>query len=300
MANIFEDEFGPETPQLVLNTKDSNIEWRNNSRPTSDNKSRQVTRDFGRNIHALPKGKGQLGLMTVFIFLLLFVSTWMISPIHWVNSLSVSGNTFVSSQEIISVSGVRSIDNFREVVRNRQQITKIIKEAYPVISDITFIRNGWAGATIQVNEHQIVGWVENGDKIAPLLENGQILLLDKDSINNDLLQAQYPKIVSNGQQGKLVDVANALRQLTPEVLSKIGEVEVLTELAKPKAVILTMRDGMFVKAQTPTLAEKLNRYDEMMAVVGQQRGTLNLEVGAYFTPDIEDANSVKLDSNIDN
>ena len=45
-----------------------------------------------------------------------------------------------------------------------------------------------------------------------------------------------------------------------------------------------MRDGNLVKAVLPTFNHKMTFYNQMLKELGDKKGTLNLEVGAYFTP----------------
>ena len=58
-----------------------------------------------------------------------------------------------------------------------------------------------------------------------------------------------------------------------------------------------MKDGNIVKAIIPTLAEKMAFYPQIKAQLKERQGTIDLEVGAYFTPFQEDTNSVKLNHN---
>lgn len=254
----------------------------------------------GHIFDGLPSGRMELGIVTFVILFLLILSAWTISPYHWVNQIQVTGNRLVPTNTIIQASGIRSIDKVKSVMKQKAAITDSLQAASPIIADVVLDRDSFRQLTLVVTEHDIVARVIEDQQVLALLENGTTLDFSKTNWDQSSLIAALPAVDTKGQKGKLVDLAQALRQLDPQILGQIESITLSNDLTKPKAVSLVMKDGMLVKAQTPTLAEKLNRYDQMMAIVGQNRGTLNLEVGAYFTPTVENSESVKLDANIDN
>ena len=58
-----------------------------------------------------------------------------------------------------------------------------------------------------------------------------------------------------------------------------------------------MKDGNKARAVISTFAQKVNFYPEMVQQIGDQIGTINLEVGAYFIPEQSNTNSVNLNIN---
>ena len=106
-----------------------------------------------------------------------------------------------------------------------------------------------------------------------------------------------PLLVNFDQKGKVVDLTNnALRNISPELLNQISEIELSTEAEKPNTIYVKMADGNRVVAIINTFSQKMKYYPQMVAQVEGQTGTFNLEVGAYFIP-ASSANSVKLDNN---
>lgn len=294
MANIFEDELDNSNTSRYSQSINPNSVYLVD-RPNTRQKKRKIARSKKRKSWAssLPNGRAELAVMTGFIFFIAFLMLNVIGPWKMVNNLRVVGNTYVSENLILSAAKIRSIDYFNQVVKNRQEIEKRIIESNPLVSDIVFERPSQWSTVIRVNEQKVVGIIEENGSQSPLIGNGKILYTYAIAQGVE----RVPLIKDNGQKGKLVDLAASLRQFSPDLLARVSQVEVANDVNKPQLVYLVMEDGMIVQGHMPTLAEKMERYDQMMEIVGNQRGTLNLEVGAYFTPQVNLNNSVKLDVN---
>ncbi|MBS4455649.1 cell division protein FtsQ/DivIB [Tuanshanicoccus lijuaniae] len=246
------------------------------------------------------KGRIELFSVTAVIFMVMWLCGWQLLPFNKVNQLLVRQNKFASTQEVAAASGIRSLDSVKDVMAKRESIEKQIIQKNPIVSGVVFQRKNWKRLDMVVKEHLIVAIVQDGARYYPLLENGELLgiELNKTQVKSDW--QKVPLIDQVSQQGKLVATARALKNINDEVLEKIAVVRMSTDLNKPNGLTLLMKDGMRVKAINATLAEKINNYPRMRELIGNQAGLINLEVGAYFTPEVANANSIKLDSNLDN
>lgn len=287
MPNIFQDEmdYSIEIERYKNQENSNHFSKRKHTRSLTD---------------GLPSGRVELGAVTSVLLMLVWLFAWQIMPFNKINHLTVTGNELTSSESIIVSSGIREIDDVKEIMKNRQKIEDLIIEANPMVSSIVFERAQWNQFNLNIVEHQVVGFVEVGADTYPLLENGELLDTVANNIQIQKAWENFPFVDTHNQKGKLVDVAAALGQIEPEILTLIDRVSISTNLSKPNGIELYMNDGMYIKAITNTLAEKINQYPKMKQIIGDQVGMISLEVGAYFTPEIANANSVKLDANIDN
>lgn len=248
----------------------------------------------------LPTGRVELASVTAVIFILMWTFGWQLAPFNKVNHLTVSGNEIAESEMVAYSSGIRSLDTIKNLMANREQIEKNIIKSNPIVSGVVFDRVNWKQMDIKVSEYHIVAIVEIEGELYPLLENGEILVESNKYLQENMDRFNLPRILNVEQKGKLVTVATALRRVEPDVLALIDTIELSKGLNRPNHLSMKMKDGMYVKAVASTVAEKINKYPAMKKIIGDQMGTVNLEVGAYFTPETEGNNNIKLDTNLDN
>lgn len=248
----------------------------------------------------LPTGRVELASVTAVIFILMWTFGWQLAPFNKVNHLTVSGNEIAESEMVAYSSGIRSLDTIKNLMANREQIEKNIIKSNPIVSGVVFDRVNWKQMDIKVSEYHIVAIVEIEGELYPLLENGEILVESNKYLQENMDRFNLPRILNVEQKGKLVTVATALRRVEPDVLALIDTIELSKDLNRPNHLSMKMKDGMYVKAVASTVAEKINKYPAMKKIIGDQMGTVNLEVGAYFTPEAEGNNNIKLDTNLDN
>ncbi|MBR7928118.1 cell division protein FtsQ/DivIB [Aerococcaceae bacterium zg-ZUI334] len=301
MPNIFEDDLIVEQKK-VNNIQNHRQGSPSNRRPRPRNLThlQPVQRQKINWTKGLPKGRAELFSVTAILFMVMWLCGWQLLPFNKVNHLVVGNTRFAHANEVVAASGIRSLDSVKEVIANRESIEEQIVQANPIVSNIVFQRNSWKQLDMVVNEHQIVAIVQDGTRYFPLLENGDLLDVELNATQVKSDWQKVPLIDQVSQQGKLVATARALKNINAEVLENIAVVRMSTDLNKPNGLTLMMKDGMLVKAINSTLAEKINKYPKMRQLVGNQAGLINLEVGAYFTPEVANANSIKLDNNLDN
>ncbi|MGB7366163.1 cell division protein FtsQ/DivIB [Carnobacterium jeotgali] len=242
-----------------------------------------------------------IALILLFSFAILVV-VYFISPLSKVDMLSVSGTKEVADQEIIDVSQIKSGDNLWKVFFERKEISKNLLSELPQVKSMKISFDGLNDYIIKIEEYQTVAYLAEENKYYNILENGKIVNESrKVSIGN-------PPIFKSFEENKaLKAMIEQYKLLNENIQNSISEVEYTPSEIDDYLIKLYMNDGNEVVASIPSFAEKMIYYPDMVKKIGVQKGTFNIEVGAYFSPfefnnekkeepkTISDENSVKLD-----
>lgn len=248
----------------------------------------------------LPENPLQLLLVFSVLFSIYIFAGNSLLPNHWVNKISVSGNQYVDGQHIANSSRIHSLDLIQRVMEQKDEIERKIIDENPIIEDVTFIRKNWRELELNVTEYEIVALIKQEGKLLPVMSNGEILETPIRVMNGVPITDFFPTLINFKQKGKISELTNnALRNIDDELLGRINSVEHSKDPAKPNSVIVKMKDGNEVHAIINTFAQKMNYYQQMVDQLNGQKGIIDLEVGAFFTP-FENANSDNSQSNLDN
>ncbi|WP_124057548.1 cell division protein FtsQ/DivIB [Vaginisenegalia massiliensis] len=247
----------------------------------------------------LPSGRSKILLVFVLIYLTMLINGWQLMPFNKINYLWVSGNQYVSSQAILNSSRIRPWDSLNQVMHEKPEIERLIIKENPLVHSLVFKRNDWHSTEISVQENQVVARIEQNHQQLPLLENA-VILQDSNSLMKQPTMEQLPLLKNFSQKDKLKDICQSLREIEPSLINQMESIELSRDPNKPSSILVQMKDGNQIKAIIPTFDKKVKYYPKILAIIGQQKGLINFEVGAYFTPKANAANSVKLDSNLDN
>lgn len=237
--------------------------------------------------NTLPKLKKQrqkklitrlITLILLFSFAILIV-VYFISPLSKVDIVSVSGTKEVADQEIIDVSQISSGDGLWEIFFERKEISKKVLFELPQVKTMEIDFSGLNDYTIKVEEYQTVAYLVEDNKYYNILENGKIVNESrKVSIGN-------PPIFKNFEENKALKAMIEQYQLLNEnIQNSISEIEYIPSEVDEYLIKLYMNDGNQVIASIPSFAEKMIYYPDMVKKIGDQKGTINIEVGAYFSP----------------
>ena len=246
----------------------------------------------------LPSGKWKFFLIYLIIYAVMIWSGFQILPYNKVNTVRVIGNELVREESVLSGLKFNPMDRSENVLKWRKEIEEHILEQTPLLKDVRISRDHWQAIDIVVEEHQIVGRMKNQRGVFAMFSNGNYS--ENDLVEQKLSQKmvdQLPLVTGDFNDAELEQVGKALSQVEPTVLSLIDQVSPSSETKKSGYLTVTMKDGNLVKAVSSTFAQKINYYPQMVNQLQGQIGIIDLEVGAYFTPSQDTANSVKLDDN---
>lgn len=244
----------------------------------------------------LPKGRTALFAVFSMIYLTMIVSGWQLMPFNRVNSLTVSGNELVPDSFIKASSRILTYDDVDNVLKQRQDIEATIKDENPMVESVAFTRPNWRQLEITVAEHDMVGLVNN-DGYHPVLSNGAIIDASSNQELANIATESLPELIGFNTSGDLVTVAEGLRQIDSDILARMETITNADDPNKPNAIVVQMKDGNKIRAISSTFAQKVQYYPEILSQLEGAQGIINFEVGAYFTPEVANANSIKLDNN---
>lgn len=215
-------------------------------------------------------------LLTPLILLLGFFG-YMASPLSKVQLVSVQGTKNVPIQTVIDASGLSDRDLVLQVMATKGKLAAKIQRQVPQVKHVTLAVRDLDHVTIRVQEHEPIGYVVKHKQYLMILANGTII---KQGTTTPL--DNYPVLTgfSDHEAGtlarKLEQFPAALRRTTSEVNASRGG-------GNPYQITLTMTDGNTVIADSRTVAKQIKYYPSIVAQV-KTKGTVDLEVGAFFTP----------------
>lgn len=217
-------------------------------------------------------------LILLFSFAILIV-VYFVSSLSKVDIISVSGSKEVADQEIIDVSQIKAGDDFWKIFFERKEISEKIFSELPQVKSAEINFGGLNDYTIEIEEYQTVAYLAEDNKYYNILENGKIVNESrKVSIGN-------PPIFKNFEESKALSTIIVQYELLNEnIQNSISEIENTPSNIDDHLIKLYMNDGNEVIASIPSFAEKMVYYPDMVKKIGDQKGTFNIEVGAYFSP----------------
>ncbi|WP_179395267.1 cell division protein FtsQ/DivIB [Lacticaseibacillus absianus] len=208
--------------------------------------------------------------------LLLFFG-YMASPLAKVQEVSVTGTKNLPIQTVIDASQLGATDTIPGVLMARQQRLAQIKATVPEVRTISLWVTRLNHVTLAVKEYIPMGYVLTKGRYHMILENGTIMATSSTTpVDN------YPVLTDFGARDAAT-MARAIRQFPSAVRRTISEVRATRGGSNPYQITMTMTDGNTVVADSRTVAKKISYYPAIVAQV-KKRGTIDLEVGAYFTP----------------
>ena len=191
----------------------------------------------------------------------------------------MEGAEAVPEQSIIDASHITGKLTALGAVWNDEKIDAYITTTLPQVKTAEVTLRGMNDVTIHVTEHETIAYVYSGGSYYNVLENGTVADTElKVPIGNN------PIITSFEMNQNLEDLLEQYMQLTDSVQNSISEIKYTGTEENPYAITVYMNDGNEVKAILPSLAEKILYYPDIVSQLGETKGTIDLEVGVYFTP----------------
>jgi len=208
-------------------------------------------------------------------FLLIGVIVYLQSPLSHVKTIKVSGNKLVDEKEIVEQSGLDYETNIWKV--KLSDVRSLIKEN-PFVETVKLSRKLPSTITIDIEEYNVIGYIEKGDSFNPLLDNGEEVLFE-----NRYMQGDAPLLVNFTEKDILNSISDQLQELPDNILRLISEVHWTPEGENEYKVQLLMNDGFIVKGSIRNLSERMKVYPSIVTQLDpKEKGIIHLNVGAYF------------------
>ena len=254
-------------------TKNSNLQ-----RLVDEKKTKLKPRKHLSKAAKTGKRQGYFGWYSIFLVGAIG-SSFLISPYGKVKDIYVEGAEAVPEQSIIDASHITGKLTALGAVWNDEKIDAYITTTLPQVKTAEVTLRGMNDVTIHVTEHETIAYVYSGGSYYNVMENGTVADTElKVPIGNN------PIITSFEMNQNLEDLLEQYMQLTDSVQNSISEIKYTGTEENPYAITVYMNDGNEVKAILPSLAEKILYYPDIVSQLGETKGTIDLEVGVYFTP----------------
>ncbi len=224
------------------------------------------------------KTRIQLVILLISFFILITLVVYFSSSYSQVSHIEVTGNQYLSDEEITEWSEIQGDDFF--ITLSKKRVTEKI-EAHEEIKNVTMDKQYPNKLVIEVEENGIIGYIKEGDVYIPVLESG--LVIKKSATKTP---TALPILYNFQQDQYLEKLAEQLNEMPKEVMNLISEVHYDPSEQDPTHIYLYMSDGMKVVGSITDLAEKMSYYTNIVANISppETKGVIDIEVGAYFTP----------------
>ncbi|SDJ74149.1 cell division protein FtsQ/DivIB [Sediminibacillus albus] len=209
-------------------------------------------------------------------FVLISIVVYLQSPLSQVNNIEINGNQYINNQEIQSLSGLSTDDNFWSVDTD-EVVDKI--SGHPVVEKVEVDKQFPTTIQVTVQEFARVGYVKKDDSFYPVLENGNSL------IDNKMKTAKGDAPLLNGfdKETYLQEMTKELQRLPSNIVDLISEITWVPTEENPYRIALYMNDGYEVEGSIRNFSNKMKSYPSIVAQLEPgSEGIIHIGVGAYF------------------
>ncbi|TDL35120.1 FtsQ-type POTRA domain-containing protein [Jeotgalibacillus sp. S-D1] len=216
-----------------------------------------------------------LAVVLLFIGVILVV-LYLQSPFSKIQTISVSGSQWLSEEEIIAASGVKTGDSYWST--NNKSVEENISDKLDVEA-VTISKKFPTTFKIEIDEYDQIAYVAKEQQFIPVLENGA----SAKPIEPHELSSDAPMLFGFTAKSMLTEMSTALASLPPEVQQSISEVYLTPSETDKDHITVYMNDGFEVSALINTFAEKMTHYPSIVSQLDKDvKGVIDLEVGSYF------------------
>ena len=205
---------------------------------------------------------------------------YFISPLSKPKEIYVYGNRQVAVETIQEQAGIKKGKSIWGILSEHEMIRKRLTAQNPKIKDVSVTMSGLNTIQLTILENPAIGYY---------VEDGQYkeLLADAQSISVEELtnKENYPELVNFTEESR-TQLANQLEKTSPSVISSIRQIQYVDPEQKPLKLHLKMNDGMKVVGTLKDIGEKLNYYPSILKQLPKKSGTIDMEVGIFYTPDV--------------
>ena len=205
---------------------------------------------------------------------------YFISPLSKPKEIYVYGNRQVAVETIQEQAGIKKGKSIWGILSEHEIIRKRLTAQNPKIKDVSVTLSGLNTIQLTILENPAIGYY---------VEDGQYkeLLADAQSISVEELKNKenYPELVNFTEESR-TQLANQLEKTSPSVISSIRQIQYVDPEHKPLKLHLKMNDGMKVIGTLKDIGDKLNYYPSILKQLPKKSGTIDMEVGIFYTPDV--------------
>ena len=241
-----------------------------------------------------PESKGITNatlLKGIFIVCLAW-SIYFISPLSKVSEIEVVGLSQVSAELVQEKDGIVKGQSIWTILANRTRTATLLKAASPKIKDASIeleqiVRKlegtelvAWNKIRLNIEENPAIGYFKTEEKTFELLADGQTI-----EVEANLSTEEYPELVDFTEETQYKTLAKQLEKVSSSIIREIKEIQYPNDIKNHQKIYLKMKDGNRVIGNLKDIGDKLVYYPSIAKQLNGKKGTVDMEVGIYFTPD---------------
>lgn len=207
-------------------------------------------------------------LLVILIVILIFASVSYLLVKIPIKNIVVSGNSYLSDQEIIELAGIDNYPSFIKTLSSTME-KKLKKNVY--IKKVKVSKNLSFKVSIKIEEK---------NKLFRKEENG-LLVLETGEEVDDNNKYVVPILLNYVPDTKYNTFLNKMSEVTENVKNQISEIRYYPNEQDEDRFLLYMIDGNYVYL-TLTKFKQINYYEDVLTKLDGKKGILYLDSGNHF------------------
>ncbi|MGM9986604.1 MAG: cell division protein FtsQ/DivIB [Bacillaceae bacterium] len=223
------------------------------------------------------KANIRLILTIGFFFALMLFVIFFQSSFGKITNVTIEGNNYVSQKQLLKLTKLDKEPNYLNV--SVEDLEKEVKKI-DIIKKAKIEKKFPNKVVIKVVEQQTIAYLNKNDRLLPVLENGIILTTESAT---SLLNV--PILYDFKQDDEYREFIQELGAVPTSILNSITEVYYTNGKKENSDLTLLMNNGYSVKITIHDFSKKISYYPSIIKQLDlKTKGTIHLDVGAYFEP----------------
>ena len=205
---------------------------------------------------------------------------YFISPLSKPKEIYVYGNRQVELGTIQEQAGIKKGKSIWGILSEHDLIRKRLMNRNPKIKDASVTLSSLNTIQIIILENPAIGYYMEEGQYKELLADGQIIIKDEPTNKEG-----FPELVNFTDESRN-SLASQLEKTNPSIIAMIRQIQYVDPVKSPLKIQIRMKDGIKVIGTLKDIGEKLNYYPSILKQLPKKSGTIDMEVGIFYTPDL--------------
>ena len=205
---------------------------------------------------------------------------YFISPLSKPKEIYVYGNRQVELGTIQEQAGIKKGKSIWGILSEHDLIRKRLMNRNSKIKDVSVRLSGLNTIQITILENPAIGYYMEEGQYKELLADGQIIIKDEPTNKEG-----FPELVNFTDESRK-SLASQLEKTNPSIIAMIRQINYVDPVKSPLKIQIRMKDGIKVIGTLKDIGEKLNYYPSILKQLPKRSGTIDMEVGIFYTPDL--------------
>ncbi|WP_156290425.1 cell division protein FtsQ/DivIB [Oceanobacillus salinisoli] len=212
--------------------------------------------------------------LSIFFFLISII-VYLQSPLSQIKTITVHGNVHTTEEEIIQLSQLIADTNIWMIDFDSIE-SKI--QSNPIVDSAEVNRKLPWTVTIDITEHNVVGYIKQERNFFPILANGVTLETGQATYNGN-----SPMLIGFTEDEPIKRIAQELNKLPANIANLISEIHWKPTEENQNKILLYMRDGYLVDGTIRNFASRMEVYPSIVSQLEPgSEGIIHIGVGVYF------------------